>query len=142
MKEKNIKVIFDTNVWVSFLIGKSLSNLKQYIVEGNITIVMSEQLFNELSQVTGREKMKKYFPKKSVNELIDLLEIIAEIVVIKPTHKLCRDVKDNFLFDLIDYSKADYLVTGDKDILEHNPFLTASIISPTEFEKEMEIKFK
>jgi len=64
MKEKNIKVIFDTNVWVSFLIGKSLSILKQYIVEGNITIIMSEQLFNELSQVTGREKMKNISPKK------------------------------------------------------------------------------
>ena len=84
--------------------------------------------------------MKKYFPKKNVNELIDLLEIIAENVVIKPTHKLCRDVKDNFLFDLIDYSKADYLVTGDKDILVHNPFLTATILSPTDFEKEMELK--
>jgi len=139
MKEKNIRVIFDTNVWVSFLIGKSLSILKQYIIEGNITIIMSQQLIDELYEVTGRE-LKKYFPKKSVNELIDLLEIIAENVVIKPTHKLCRDVKDNFLFDLIDYSKADYLVTGDKDILVHNPFLTATILSPTDFEKEMELK--
>ena len=139
MKEKNIRVIFDTNVWVSFLIGKSLSILKQYIIEGNITIIMSQQLIDELYEVTGRE-LKKYFPKKCVNELIDLLEIIAENVVIKPTHKLCRDVKDNFLFDLIDYSKADYLVTGDKDILVHNPFLTATILSPTDFEKEMEFK--
>ncbi|HQY20833.1 MAG TPA: putative toxin-antitoxin system toxin component, PIN family [Ignavibacteria bacterium] len=139
MKEKNIRVIFDTNVWVSFLIGKSLSILKQYIMEGNIRIIMSQQLIDELYEVTGRE-LKKYFPKKCVNELIDLLEIIAENVVIKPTHKLCRDVKDNFLFDLIDYSKADYLVTGDKDILVHNPFLTATILSPTDFEKEMELK--
>jgi len=140
MKEKNIRVIFDTNVWVSFLIGKSLSILKQYIIEGNITIIMSQQLIDELYEVTGRDKLKKYFPKKCVNELIDLLEIIAENVVIKPTHKLCRDVKDNFLFDLIDYSKADYLVTGDKDILVHNPFLTATILSPTDYEKEMEFK--
>ena len=139
MKEKNIRVIFDTNVWVSFLIGKSLSILKQYIMEGNIRIIMSQQLIDELYEVTGRE-LKKYFPKKCVNELIDLLEIIAENVVIKPTHKLCRDVKDNFLFDLIDYSKADYLVTGDKDILVHNPFLTATILSPTDYEKEMEFK--
>jgi uncharacterized protein len=43
--------------------------------------------------------------------------------------------KDNFLLDLIDYSKADYLVTGDKDLLAHNPFKTAKILTPTEFEK-------
>ena len=52
MKEKNIRVIFDTNVWVSFLIGKSLSILKQYIIEGNITIIMSQQLFDEIFEVT------------------------------------------------------------------------------------------
>ena len=42
-----------------------------------------------------------------------------------------------FLLDLIDYSKADYLVTGDKDLLIHNPFLTAQILSPNEFERMM-----
>lgn len=33
-----------------------------------------------------------------------------------------RDPKDNFLLDLIDFSKADYLVTGDKDLIFHNSF--------------------
>lgn len=45
--------------------------------------------------------------------------------------------KDNFLLDLIEFSKADYLVTGDKDLLEHNPFKTAQILTPTEFEKQL-----
>jgi uncharacterized protein len=39
--------------------------------------------------------------------------------------------------DLIDSSKADYLVTGDKDLLMHNPFKTAKILTPVEFEKEL-----
>lgn len=56
---------------------------------------------------------------------------------VKPTHFISRDPKDNFLLDLIDYSKADYLVTGDKDLLEHNPFKTVKILTPTEFEKEL-----
>lgn len=68
---------------------------------------------------------------------MELLEIIAEKITIKPTHFISRDPKDNFLLDLIDFSKADYLVTGDKDLLEHNPFKTANILSPTEFEKEL-----
>jgi predicted nucleic acid-binding protein len=38
---------------------------------------------------------------------------------------------------LIEYSKADFLVTGDKDLLEHNPFKTAQILTPTEFEKQL-----
>ncbi len=87
--------------------------------------------------VTNREKLKKYFPEESVKELIELLETIAKKIEIKPAHFINRDPKDNFLLDLIDFSKADYLVTGDKDLLTHNPFKTAKILTPTEFEREI-----
>lgn len=129
-----MKVIFDTNVWISFLIGKRLSFLKEYLANGEIQIITTEQLIIEIKEVTRRKKLKKYFSSKSVAELIDLLETIADKVKIKPTHFINKDPKDNFLLDLIDFSKADYLVTGDKDLLEHNLFKTAKIITPTDFE--------
>lgn len=134
MMARNIKVIFDTNIWISFLIGKRLSSIKNYISSGQITIVTTEQLLQEIKEVTGRERMQKYFPKESVSDLLELLETIAEKVEIKPTHFINRDPKDNFLLDLIDCSKADYLVTGDKDLLLHNPFLSATILTPADFE--------
>ena len=138
MTSKSVKVIFDTNVWISFLIGKRLTKIKQYVVNRNITIIVTDQLLKELKIVTSRQKLKKYFPKNSVKELIELLEIIAENIAIEPTHFINRDPKDNFLLDLIDFSKADYLVTGDKDLLEHNPFITAQILTPADFEREIE----
>ena len=138
MKNRNVKVIFDTNVWISFLIGKRLSRVKEYISDGRITIITSSQLLEEIRIVTGRDKLKKYFPEDSVKELIALLETIAEKIEIQPTHFINRDPKDNFLLDLIDYSKADYLVTGDKDLLEHNPFKTAAILTPKEFEEQFD----
>jgi uncharacterized protein len=135
MKVENSKVIFDTNVWISFLIGKRLASLKQYISGGQIKIIICDQLLIEITEVTGREHLKKYFPKQSVLELIELLETIAINVEIKPMHFSNRDPKDNFLLDLIDFSKADYLVTGDKDLLENDPFKTARILMPVNFEK-------
>ena len=80
MRAKNIKVIFDTNVWISFLIGKRLSFIKNYISSGHITIITTEQLLQEIKEVTGRERLKKYFPKESVIKLLELLETIAEKV--------------------------------------------------------------
>ncbi|OYQ52577.1 putative toxin-antitoxin system toxin component, PIN family [Flavobacterium aurantiibacter] len=136
MTKKSAKVIFDTNVWISFLIGKQLATVKHQIAKGSIIVVTTEQLLLEIKLVTSREKLKKYFPKENVAELLDLLETIAEKVAITPKYSICRDPKDNFLLDLIDFSKADYLVTGDKDLLEHNPFKTAKILTPSEFEKE------
>lgn len=135
MKAKNIKVIFDTNVWIGFLIGKRLLSIRNYIASGQITIIITPQLLYEIKEVTGREKIKKYFPKERVNELLELLETIADYIEITPTHFISRDPKDNFLLDLIHFSKADYLVTGDKDLLVHHPFKTASILTPADFEK-------
>ena len=65
------------------------------------------------------------------------MEIIAEEVEITPTHFINRYPKDNFLLDLIDFSQADFLITGDKDLLEHNSFKTAKILTPIEFEKQL-----
>lgn len=138
MKNKNVKVIFDTNVWISFLIGKRLSNIKDLIADGRIIIITTEQLLDEIKLVTSRDKLKKYFPKEKVTELIEFLEVISEKIDIRPIYFVSRDPKDNFLLDLIDFSKADYLITGDKDLLEHNPFKTAHILTPAEF--EMQIK--
>lgn len=138
MTNKSVKVIFDTNVWISFLIGKRLSKIKQHISDRSIIIVTSEQLLTEIKRVTNREKLQKYFPKDAVKELIDILNTIAQNVQIKPIHFISRDPKDNFLLDLIDISRADFLVTGDKDLLELNPFKTAQIVTPVQFEEYLE----
>lgn len=56
MKNKSIKVIFDTNVWISFLIGKRLSFIKEHIANGKILIITTPQLIEEILEVTSREK--------------------------------------------------------------------------------------
>lgn len=58
MTDRSIKVIFDTNVWIGFLIGKRLLFIKDLIAAGNIHIVVTEQLLVELKEVTSREKLK------------------------------------------------------------------------------------
>ena len=46
---------------------------KKYISIGQITIVTTGQLLTEIKEVTSRERLKKYFPKQSVVELLELL---------------------------------------------------------------------
>ncbi len=137
MTNKSVKVIFDTNVWISFLIGKRLSSIKNHIVNGSIVIIISDQLLEEIKLVTSRKKLKKHFEEQDVMELIELLEIIAVKIKIRQKFTINRDPKDNFLLDLIYASKADFLVTGYKDVLEHHPFKTAQILTPADFEKQL-----
>ncbi|MEO6638361.1 MAG: putative toxin-antitoxin system toxin component, PIN family [Ginsengibacter sp.] len=61
------------------------------------------------------------------------LEAVAKNIEILPIHFLCKDSKDNFLLDLIDFSKANFLVTGDRELLKLNPFASASILTPANF---------
>ena len=135
---RKIKVIFYTNIWICFLIGKRLTSIKEYISNGRIQLILTEQLITEIKLVTQRPKLQKYFNQESIEELLSLIEIIGKIYKIKPKHHLSRDEKDSFLLDLIDKSKAEYLVTGDKDLLELGQFQTASILTPKEFEEVLE----
>ena len=47
----------------------------------------------------------------------------------------CRDPKDNFLLELAVSAEADYIITGDKDLLVLNPYKNINIVSANDFEK-------
>lgn len=135
MRKRSVKVIFDTNVWLSFLIGKRLAKVKKYIASGKILLVASPYLLQEIIEVTKREKIKKYFPEDAVKELIALIENIGFIISPSEANQFDVDPKDSFLLDLAMESKADFLVTGDKALLKLRTFLQTKIVSPTEFER-------
>lgn len=134
-KQKPNKVIIDTNIWISFLIGKELQYFKDLITSNKIKIVLTDQLLDEIRLVTSRPKLKKYFDQGKVSDLITLLEIISDKITLKKIEKICRDPKDDFLLALAKQSKANYLVTGDKDLLTLNMYGKTSIVSPKEFDK-------
>jgi putative PIN family toxin of toxin-antitoxin system len=131
------KVIIDTNLWISFLIGKELQNLKDSILDKRIKLITTDQLIAELKLVTSRDKLKKYFEPEKVTELISLLDIISEKVRIKKVVQICRDPKDDFLLALCKESKADFLVTGDKDLLEIGHYGRTEILALKKFKEKI-----
>jgi len=131
-KLNNIRVVIDTNIWIGFLIGKALSGLSEALND-RIRILFSEELFDELVEVLQRPKFKKYFSQNDIMELISLIHLITERIEIKERFEDCRDPKDNFLLDLCVSGNADYLITGDDDLLALNPFRGVEIINYRNF---------
>jgi putative PIN family toxin of toxin-antitoxin system len=41
-----MRVVIDTNIWISFLIGKSLTGLSDAIISGRITILFSYVIYS------------------------------------------------------------------------------------------------
>lgn len=130
-----IKVIIDTNLWISFLIGKQLASLKVLLVEQKVKPILCQQLLNEINLVTQRPKLHKYFPQKKVQELLEFLSIIGLCVEIKSQVNACRDAKDNYLLALAKDSQADFLITGDQDLLSLQEFEITKIVTYREFLK-------
>lgn len=136
-EQKASRLIVDTNLWVSFLIGKELHYLKDLIVAGKVKLVVSDQLLEELQLVTSRPKLSKYFEKQKVDELLTLIELISEKVKVKKIQRIGRDPKGDFLLALAKDGKADFMLTGDKDLLEIGKYYKTEIITVTEFKKTL-----
>jgi len=83
--------------------------------------------------VTQKPKLQKYFPQEKVDELLQFLKSISLFVEIQSNVQVCRDPKDNFLLAIAKDSQADYLVTGDQDLLILEKFYGTKIISYRKF---------
>jgi uncharacterized protein len=55
------RVIIDTNLWLSFLLTKDLSKFDSIIANSEVTLIFSQELLDEIVEVTQRVKFRKYF---------------------------------------------------------------------------------
>lgn len=129
-----MKAVIDTNIWLSFLIGKLLTGLDDYIFDGLLEVVTSDEQLEEITTVLRRPKFRKHFSTDDIDEFLSLIYKTAIIVEIHHSIKDCRDEKDNFILETAIRGKADYIVTGDKDLLVLNPYRGKKIIGFREFE--------
>jgi len=135
LKNKKIKVIIDINLFISFFIGKHLKNLKSLIVSNSIELIISDQIIQELKLVSNRPKFDKYFTNSKLNDLFELIFLIGQVYQLDNTARICRDPKDDFLPELADRSKADFLISGDKYVLAIKNYKNTKIITLKDFDK-------
>ena len=135
MPKRIKRVIIDTNLWISFLITNNLNILSELFLFERFQIIFSDELFNEFLDVAQRPKFKKYFDEKSVQLLIENISEKLEFIEVASVITICRDLKDNFILALSIDGNADYIVTGDKDLLSLNGFKGKKIITINEFIK-------
>ena len=107
-----MRIIIDTNLWISFLIGKKLSCLLELISNGNVELVVSKELLDEIESVASRPKFVKYFSKEHLDMLWDFLAQETLYYEIGNISSRYRDPKDDYLLELALVSRADYLITG------------------------------
>ena len=133
MKQK-CRIIIDTNLWISFLLSKKFNFIDELLDSGKVDLVFCDELLAELAEVANRPKLRKYFTTEDWILIIEVIERYAVYIPVISSVTVCRDAKDNFLLSLAKDAKADYLLTGDNDLLVLKTFDVTQIVTITEFQ--------
>jgi len=132
------KVVFDVNIFVSYIIGDRLGEIIDMVFNQNIRLYSNEEMRAELEDVLTRSKFKKYLtaPVAYYLDFFDKVTIPFTTILI---FNDCSDPKDNYLFDLAYQTNARYLVSGDKKGLTTSVQKSLRVITLSVFKKEMSI---
>ena len=138
MAEKiSYKIITDTNILISYLIGRELKSLRDLFEEENIEFIINDKLIEEFVRKVTLPKFRNYFEADKALAFIKFLKRRATLAEANSEVTICRDSKDNFLLALAKDAGADFLITGDKDLLSLKRFENTTIISLNEFIKQL-----
>lgn len=127
-----IKIILDTNVLLSALLSPvgPPAQLLEAWERKKFIVVACEALIAELRDVTSRPFFQARLRVSTVELLAAGLRDLSEFCADLPQEVVAPDAKDSFLLALAEAAHADFLVTGDKELLalKHNG--STRIITP------------
>jgi putative PIN family toxin of toxin-antitoxin system len=134
-----VKVVLDANVLVSAVIAQGASHriVARWLEQGDLEVVVCPALLAEVDDVLGRPRIQKRIEPELSQLYLATLRRIADVVadpVSVASHT--RDPDDDYLVALAREHGADYIVTGDKDLLEW-PEQRPPVIAPAVFEQLM-----
>lgn len=134
-----VRYVFDANVIISALLfenGKPAQALRYALANGEV--LLSLDLLEELNEVLGREKFNRYLTSDEREEFLEALIERAVLVEITENVRECRDPKDDKVLELALNGEAQYIISGDRDLLVLHPFRDALVITADEFLKTIE----
>lgn len=128
-----MKAVFDTNVIVAAFVTEGVcAKLLGRARRKQLILIISSFILEEFKNVL----LKKFSAsKEQIKTAAKLISEVAQLVT--PTSLVsgvCRDPDDDQILSCALSAKADYLVTGDNDLLELKEFRGIKILNPGAFE--------
>jgi uncharacterized protein len=129
-----VRAVFDTNVLVAAFAAEGMCS--KILTRGRkrqFHLIACPIILQEFNRVL----IKKFSATR--DEARSALRIVSEAIhsVVRPSHSLqsvCRDPDDDAILACALEARADYLVTGDVDLLELKVFRRIQIVTPRDFE--------
>jgi putative PIN family toxin of toxin-antitoxin system len=126
-----MKIILDTNVIIAAFATRGLCSAVFELCLDRFEMVLSEAILNEaFTHLSGKIKL----PHAQCNAILSYLRANGSVSEVNDVDaSVCRDKNDLHILGLAQHASADYIVTGDKDLLELIRYKNTQIVTPREF---------
>jgi putative PIN family toxin of toxin-antitoxin system len=135
-----VKIVLDSNVIIAAFAARGLCNALFESCIGNHDIILCEEI---LSEIAKNLKKKIRLPDDVIRQILLLLRSHSTLVTPQKVDiKACKDKKDLMILGSAISGNADYIITGDKDLLSVGRIKDVKIVDPRTFWGEMKRKTK
>lgn len=136
-----IKIVLDTNVFLSGVLspGRAPANILDLVLSGKFKLVFSPQVIQEIQRVTRYPGIVKLMKKRQLTreELEDAILKILRISTITSgavkVQGVCSDPEDDMFLSCALEGEADYIISGDKHLLNLKTYQGIKIMAPGDF---------
>ena len=131
-----IKIVCDTNVLISAFIfpGGPPEEIFHGVIMQEYKLGVSAHILEELRRVLRK---KFIWPEGKITEIMELIQRNSAAVTPKHHVKIIRDEPDNRILECAEEFKADYIVSGDKHILNLKKYKEIKILNASNFLKDI-----
>lgn len=133
-----MKVVIDTNIFVSSFLGGNPRRIIDLWKKGRITLCLSKDILDEYFEVLQRIGLKN---EDELKELLSLLSKGFNIIFTAKTPKINAvkdDPDDDKFIECAVALKAEVIVSGDKAVKEIGDYMGIRILSPRQFVDQFE----
>jgi putative PIN family toxin of toxin-antitoxin system len=134
-----MKVVIDNNIFVSAMFGGKPEAVVERIFDELDHLFLTVSIIAEIEKTFNKPEFKK--PKYNITqERIDIflsdIKALGHIVTVFPEHYArgaCKHTADNKYLECAVAAKADYIISGDKDLRELKEYKGIKIVNAAEY---------
>lgn len=114
-----MRIILDCNIWISFLIGHQPRWIQQILTDPRFDVYVCDELLEEILNVSSRSKIRSRINDEELDDLFRIIYAFCRMAKIEQkAQSEIRDPKDLYLLSLAESIDADYVVSGDFDLID------------------------
>ena len=134
-KSKTLRIVLDANWYVSACISRKSRWTLYYEIlkDKRFQVFYSSELMHEFDNVIARPKFTKIISSRHVSRFKRIaLELLLK-TEIGMVPAVVRDVNDDCLLGVCEGCRADFLITGDQDLLVLGTYQETAILTMSQF---------